>query len=159
MQLKAEQPATGIMKTGDYGDALAYKVSCSCGQDWHEHNVWVEAEETGITVQTYITVKSNWWSEHVKKSYDIKNPWLQEFDWFWKDLFNGLVTRVKLTWTLWTKGYVEYESCITMEQQQALNYAETLKKAVKDVEYFRNGARAAKENKEAVKQATQGDCV
>jgi hypothetical protein len=157
--MKAQTPAEGVMKTGGWGDTQSYKVVCGCGQPDHEHNVWVEAEETGITVQTFVTVKSNWWTEHVKKEYNIDNPWLQEFDWFWKDLWNGLVTRIRLTWTLWTKGYVEYETCITMDQQQALNYAETLKKAIKDVEYFRNGKRASEENKQVLKAVNEQDCV
>jgi hypothetical protein len=38
---------------------------------------------------------------------------------------------------LLTKGYIEYEASIIMSQQQALNYADTLKSAVKDVETFR----------------------
>lgn len=161
--MKAQVPAEGIMKTGDFGDAVSYKISCGCGQPWHEHNVWVEAEETGITVQTYVTVKSNWWTEAVEKCYNIDNEWLQEFDWAWKDMFNGFITRVKLTWTLWTKGYVEYESCITMDPQQALNYAETLKKAITDVEKFRKqrqrNGEIINKNIEAIRKATEGDCV
>jgi hypothetical protein len=134
--MKAEIPAVGIMKTGDFGDAKAYKISCSCGQPDHDHDVWVEADETGVNVNVYTTQKTNFWSETFKPSYDINNPWLQEFDWFWKGLANGLIIRIKLTWTLWTKGYVTYQSTIAMSPQQALNYAETLKSAVKDVENF-----------------------
>jgi hypothetical protein len=38
---------------------------------------------------------------------------------------------------VWTKGYVKCETVITMTEQQALNYAETLKSAVKDVKEFK----------------------
>ena len=72
-----------------------------------------------------------------KKRYDIDSIWLQEFDWAVKDIINGFVTRLKLTWTVWTKGYVQCETVITMTEQQALNYAETLKSAVKDVKEFK----------------------
>jgi hypothetical protein len=34
-------------------------------------------------------------------------------------------------------GYVEYEASIIMSEQQALNYAETLKSAIIDVKQFR----------------------
>ena len=135
--MKAETPAQGILKTHDWGDTKMYRVVCDCGNNDHEHQVSVEAAETGITVETYITVKSNWWQESVKPRYDIDNIWLQEFDWFWKGLYNGLTRRIKLTWTLWTKGYVEYQTCITMNEQQALNYAETLKTAINDVKSFK----------------------
>jgi hypothetical protein len=54
-----------------------------------------------------------------------------------KDILNGFVTRLKLTWTVWTKGYIKTESTIAMTEQQALNYAETLKSAIQDVKDFK----------------------
>jgi hypothetical protein len=161
--MKAETPAVGIMKTGEYGDSKFYKVACSCGQPDHDIDFEVEADETGVNVNTYVTAKSNYWTEAVKKRYDIDNPWLQEFDWFWKDLINGFVTRLKLTWTLWTKGYVQTESTIAMSEQQALNYAETIKSAIDDVKHFKDEERwkanVINKNIEALRKAAEGDCV
>ena len=134
--MKAEKPASGILKTHDFGNSKWYQVVCGCGQPDHSLTVEVEADECGINVNTYATVKTDYWSESVKKRYDIDNEWQQEFDWFWKDLWNGLVTRLKLTWTIWTKGYIKAETTIAMSEQQALNYAETLKSAIKDVKDF-----------------------
>jgi hypothetical protein len=134
--MKSETPALGIMQTGDYGNSKFYKVVCGCGQPDHDIDFEVEAADTGVNVNTYVTVKSDYWSQTLTKRYDIDSPWLQELDWFWKDLFNGVVTRVKLTWTVWTKGYIKTESTIAMSEQQALNYAETLKKAIQDVKDF-----------------------
>ena len=135
--MKAETPAEGIMKTGEFGNSKFYKVVCGCGQPDHDLNFEVEADETGVNVNTYVSAKTDYWTDAVKKRYDIDNPWLQEFDWFWKDIFNGFVTRLKLTWTVWTKGYVQCETTITMSEQQALNYAETLKSAIQDVKDFK----------------------
>ena len=135
--MKAEKPAEGILKTGDYGDSKFYHVVCGCGQPDHSLTVEVEAAETGVNVNTYATVKTDFWTETVKKRYDIDSEWQQEFDWFWKDLWNGLITRLKLTWTVWTKGYVQCETTIAMSEQQALNYAETLKSAIQDVKDFK----------------------
>jgi hypothetical protein len=135
--MKVETPALGIMKTGEFGDSKFYKVVCGCGQPDHDINFEVEADETGVNVNTYVTAKTDYWSEAVKKRYDIDNEWQQEWDWFWKDLWNGFVTRVKLTWRIWTQGYVKTESTIAMSEQQALNYAETLKKAIEDVKDFK----------------------
>lgn len=135
--MKAEKPAEGILKTGDYGNSKWYQVVCGCGQPDHSLTVEVEADDCGINVNTYVTVKTDYWTENVKKRYDIDNEWQQEFDWFWKDLWNGLVTRLKLTWTVWTKGYIKAETTIAMTEQQALNYAETLKSAIKDVKDFK----------------------
>lgn len=154
--MKPEIPAVGIMKTGEFGSSKFYKVVCGCGQPDHDIDFEVEADETGVNVNTYITAKSDYWTQSAKKRYDIDNPWLQEFDWFWKDLVNGIVTRLKITWTVWTKGYVQVESTIAMNEQQAINYAETVKSAVKDVLQFR------KENMKkssTLKLAEQGDCI
>jgi hypothetical protein len=156
--MKAQAPALGIMKTGEFGDSKFYKVVCGCGQSDHDIDFEVEAADTGVNVNTYVTVKSNYWTESVKKRYDIDSPWLQEWDWFWKDLVNGVVTRVKLTWTVWTKGYVQTESTIAMSEQQALNYAETLKSAVNDVKEF-SRKQSSQENQQAIKSAQEQDCV
>lgn len=135
-RVQAQEPAEGILKRGDYGDSKFYQVVCGCGQEYHDHNLEVEAADTGINVNLYITVKTDYWSDTFEKRYDIDNTWQQEFDWFWKDLANGIIKRVKLTWELWTTGAVTAQSTIAMSEQQALNYAETLKKAVKDVKDF-----------------------
>lgn len=104
-EMKAEKPASGIMKIGDWGDAKSYKVACNCGSSDHEHTVWIEAEETGINVNVYATVRSEFWK---------MNRWQQ-------------------IWRLITKGYLEHETVISMNEQEALNYAETLKTAIGDV--------------------------
>ena len=135
--MKAQTPAQGIMLTGDYGDSKFYKVVCGCGQPDHDLDFEVSAEETGVNVNTYVTVKTDFWSENIKKRYDIDNPYLQELDWALKDIWNGLITRLKLTWTVWTRGYVQCETTIAMSEQQALNYAETLKSAIQDVKDFK----------------------
>ena len=127
----------GIMKTHDYGDSKFYHVVCGCGQPDHSLTVEVEADECGVNVNTYVTVKTDYWSESIKKRYDIDSPYLQELDWAVKDIWNGFVTRLKLTWTVWTKGYIQCETTVLMSEQQALNYAETLKSAIQDVKDFK----------------------
>ena len=127
--MKAQIPAEGILKTNDWGDSRVYKVVCNCGDDDHSHNVWVESDDHEVTVTVYTTVKTNFWSK----------------------------TRWQHIWTLLSKGYVDCETTVSMTEQQALNYAETLKSAVDDVKKFRpkNNSTA----KAASKIAEQGDCV
>ncbi len=137
MNNKAQPPAEGILKTHDFGDSMWYHVVCGCGQPDHSLTVEVEADECGVNVNTYATVKTDYWTESVKKRYDIDNPYLQELDWTLKDIWNGLVTRLKLTWAVWFKGYIKAETTVTMTEQQALNYAETLKSAIQDVKNFK----------------------
>jgi hypothetical protein len=136
--MKPQTPAEGILKTNDYGDSKWYQVICGCGQPDHTLSVEVEADDSGVSVNTYATVKTDYWTDSVKKRYDIDNPWLQEWDWFWKDLINGFFTRLRLTWDIWIKGYVRAETTVLMSEQQAINYAHTLTSAVKDVKLFRD---------------------
>ena len=107
--MKAQLPAEGVMKTNDWGNSKVYRVACECGDDSHNHNVWIESEDTGIVVTIYTTGKTNYWS---------KSRWYH-------------------IWTLLTKGYIDTESSVHMTKQQALNYAETLKSAINDVEKFK----------------------
>lgn len=135
--MEAQTPAEGILKTGDFGDSKYYAVHCSCGNNDDQLDFCVEADDHGVSVQTFVTQKTDYWTEDVKKRYDIDNQWLQEFDWFWKDIWNGFCTRLRLTRDVWIRGYVKYQSTTIMTEQQALNYAETLKSAIKDVKDFK----------------------
>jgi len=134
--MKPQIPAVGILKHNDYGDSMAYHVACNCGSPDCSHNVWIEAEDVGITVMTYTTQKTDYWTESVHPSYS-KDGFSQWFDWFWKGLWNGLMTRLRLTKNIWIDGYVKYEAGIIMNEQEAINYAETLKRSIQDVKAFK----------------------
>ena len=108
-ELTPQTPAQGILKRNSWGDAITYQVVCECQDADHDHNVWVEADDTGVTVTTYTTQKSQWWS----------------------------LNRWQTIWILLTKGYVKYEANIIMSEQQALNYAETIKSSIQDVKNFK----------------------
>jgi hypothetical protein len=128
-ELKPQTPAEGVLKRNNYGDAITYQVTCECQDADHDHNVWVEADDHRVTVTTYTTQKSQWWS----------------------------LNRWQTIWILLTKGYVKYEANIIMTEQQALNYAETLKTAIQDVKQFK--AKTDPTTKATTKLATEGDCV
>lgn len=137
--MNSQTPAEGILKTGDYGDSKFYKVVCGCGQPDHDLDFCVEAEDTGISINTYVTAKTDYWGNTFEYRHDIESPWLAEIDYFWKDIANGFIRRVKWTWRIWTQGYVKTETTISMTKQQALNYAETIRSAINDVETFEKG--------------------
>jgi len=125
--MKTQTPAEGVMKTNDWGDSKVYRIACNCGDENHNHNMWVEADDHDITVTIYTTGKTNYWSK----------------------------TRWYHIWTLLTKGYIDTESTVCLSKQQALNYADTLKSAIKDVETFRR----PKENSAIIREANEQDCV
>lgn len=115
--MKPQTPAEGILLHKDFGDARYYVVPCDCCSTDCAHQVCVEADETGVSVTTYTTQKTNWWSQ---------NRW-------------------QVIWGLLTRGYVKYEASIIMTQQQAVNYANVLTTASKDVTLFRQ-QRKSKQN-------------
>lgn len=135
--MKAQKPAEGILLRHDWGDSKWYQVVCGCGQEYHDHNVEVEANQCGVNVTIHSTMKTDYWTEVLAPRYDIDNEILQEAEWFGKGLINSTVRKLKLTWELWTTGAITTETSIHMSEQQALNYAETLKTAIKDVANFR----------------------
>jgi hypothetical protein len=153
--MKTQTPAEGILIHGDYGDAKHYTVICNCTDSSHYHNLWIEADDTGVVVHTYTEQKTDWWSQAVESRYNIDNEIYQNIHWFFVGLINDWVRRVSLIWTILTKGYIKYEASLHMTEQQAINYAETLKSAVADVKKFRK----PKENSAAVKAANEQDCV
>ena len=130
--MNPQTPAEGIMLYKDYGPSKMYRVGCECGCDDCSHMVDVDADETGVTVTTYTTQKTNFWSKN----------------------------RFQLMWTLLTKGYVEYEASLIMSKQQALNYANVLNSAVNDVEQFQAVRKSNQQliNKIASRLAREGDC-
>lgn len=113
--MKAQPPAQGILKTGEWGDSMSYQVVCECTDPDCTHDLWVEADDLSVTATIYTKVKSKFWS---------MNRW-------------------QTMWRLLTKGYVEYQASIYLPRQTALNYAEALKSAVKDVEQFREKQKNA----------------
>lgn len=107
--MKAQTPAQGILKTNAWGDVKAYQVVCECTDPDCTHDLWVEADGHSVTVTIYTKVKSRFWD----------------------------TSRWSTMWTLLTQGHVDYQAHIILPMQTAVNYAETLKSAVADVEEFR----------------------
>lgn len=108
-----ERPATGILKQGDFGLAKFYHVQCDCTDPDCAHTLEVEADEIEVSVHIYNTVHTKWWE---------KNRWKQ-------------------IWQLLTKGYAEMQTTIVLNEQTALNYADTLVSAMDDVKEFRANAK------------------
>ena len=138
--MDAQIPAQGILQANDWGDSKSYRISCSCGSDDHNHDVFVDAEDTGVSVVIYTTVKTNYWSKAIEDdpySAMDEDPWYANIDRFCRCSWNNFVRKIKLSWNIWVDGYVKYEADLTMTDQQALNYAETLKSAIEDTKQFR----------------------
>lgn len=116
--MKIQTPAQGILQINDWGNSKMYKVVCQCGNDDCTHTVDIEADQE-VTVIVYTNTKTNFWS---------KSRWYH-------------------IWKLLIKGYTEFETTIVLDKQTALNYAETLKAAVNDVETFKEAQDGNKKTK------------
>lgn len=104
-----QTPAQGVLKVNQWGNSVMYKVVCLCGDNDCTHTVDIEADDTGIVVTIYTQQRTNFWS----------------------------MTRWHHMWTLLTRGHVCLEGSILLPEQTAVNYAETLKKAIEDVKNFK----------------------
>ena len=107
--MEAQKPAEGILKTNEWGDSKWYHVRCDCGNDDCSHEIEVEADDIHVQVHIYSNHHTKWWE---------KKRWGQ-------------------IWQILTKGYAEMQTTIVLNEQTALNYAETLKAAIADVKQFK----------------------
>ncbi len=107
--MKAQTPAEGILKTKEWGDSKMYFVRCDCTDDDHAHDIEVEADDLSVRVTIYTKFHTKW---------NEKNRWKQ-------------------IWQILTKGYTETSTSIILQEQVAINYAETLKAAAQDVKEFK----------------------
>lgn len=127
-----QQPAQGVLVVNDWGKSKMYKVSCDCMNDDCTHTIDVEADGHDITVTIYTQTRTNFWS---------KSRWYH-------------------IWRLLTKGYTDYETSIVMKKQVALNYANVLQSAIKDVEELGKLSKEEQiERRRQTKIAQEGDCV
>ena len=115
-----QEPAEGVLKINDFGSSKFYLVACQCGNPDDDIRLEIEADDHTVSVHQWTRVKTNWWATPTK------------FVWL-----NGVIHRIRLTYELWIKGQLEYESYTLMNSQQAINYARTLTQAVDDVQKYR----------------------
>ena len=108
--MKAQVPAKGISLISDFGKSKTYNIECDCTDPYHSHTLDVEADEDfGVTDTIYTFAHIPLWN----------------------------TSRWKLLWKLLTKGELKYEAVLILREQQALNYAEALKTAIKDSKEFK----------------------
>lgn len=122
-----QPPANGILLQHDLGSSKIYKIACECGDPTHDLTLDVEADGSVISVTHYVKVQTDWWA--------TPTPF------YW---LNGIVNRINLTWKVWIKGYLQYETSTYMTKQQAFNYAHTLNEAIKDVERFQENCKQSR---------------
>lgn len=149
LELTAEKPAIGILKTHDFGDSIHYTVFCACQNpdDMIKFDLELEVDAWNIVLNTYFTPKSEYWKRLVNDTGNFDNSWLWSIDSAIRSLINGLHHRIIVTWDVWTKGYVQYHQSTIMSEQQALNYAATINQSVIDLQKLRYEMKLKREEK------------
>jgi hypothetical protein len=113
--LNYQTPAEGISLEKEWGSSKMYRISCDCGDKSHDITLDIEVDKFGINIKHYVNVETSWWDEPTK------------FYWL-----NSIIHRCKITWEVWTKGKINLEATTILTEQSALNYSETIKKAIED---------------------------
>lgn len=111
--MKPETAAQGILKINEWGNSKMYRAVCACGDDACSHTIDIEADHE-VNVTIYATVRTDFWS----------------------------VGRWQHIWSLLTRGNATFETTIVLDKQTALNYAETIKTAIMDVETFEKAQKS-----------------
>ena len=137
--IKPEAPATGILKMADYTTSKFYKIECECGSDDDQITFEVEIDDSNnINLNTWMYLKSEYWVDTFNLNQSTKkyDPW----SWKWsvnytvRSFLNDLAHRLRVTWQVWTKGYIKCQGTTMMNRQQTVNYAHTLLTAVDELE-------------------------
>lgn len=136
-KIKAEKPATGILKNYDFGNAMYYTIVCQCGSLDDMVEFSLEVDRYTITMNTEFTPKSAYWKNLVEEDSNFKNTWLWSFEIGVRSFINSLYHRVMVTWEVWSKGYVKYYQSTIMSEQQAINYADTIYQSIEDLKKFK----------------------
>jgi hypothetical protein len=140
MDLTPELPAQGISKTSKYPGYESYQVPCICGNPDDTIEFTVDVDDCEVTVSTYTLQRTPWWEDPFKRhrSFGINNELLYQINYYVRGFLNALSHRLKVTWSVWVHGHVKYSQTTIMTPQQALNYSETLRQAVANVQSGKN---------------------
>jgi len=105
-------PVKNIMRTGDYGDAHAFRVACDCHSNQHDLDVWIEVKpDTDCSDITLTFYK------------DIYVP-------FWKTGYNRLLE----AWRVLFTGYATRQGDFIMDKATARQLCATIERSIQDLE-------------------------
>jgi len=138
MDMNPQTPAEGISQQFSTPDFKSYKVDCSCGHPDDSIDFTVEVDDWQDIVITHCTTQyTPWWRDTFDKhaAYNINNELLYNIVYYAKDFLNAVWHRAVVTWKVWTTGTVKYQSTVILTEQQALNYAEALRRAINEIKF------------------------
>jgi hypothetical protein len=112
--MQPQSPASNILKMSEFKDSTSYRIECNCATPQHGVYMWVEVdrEEEFKQVNLAFIVETTT-RDSCKKTFN----------------------RFKAAWDLLTKGYHTSEAYLILDEQSAINVANTI---LTDVEKFRD---------------------
>jgi hypothetical protein len=111
LEVNMQTPAQGIMLDRDHGNAKSYTIACDCHDTDHQVHMWIELNGDKDVKDVELTFYVN-----------TTTP-------FWKPGFS----RVKAAWDILVNGYREDQHSLILNQQAALNVANTITTVIKEL--------------------------
>lgn len=112
--MKAETPAKGTMKTGEWPDAVSFHTECECSDPDHAVRTWVE-------------VKGDTEVKHVEVGFYVETTTP-----FWN------TSRWRAAWHILTRGCHRGQHTLLLDSQAAVNFAEAINTSVQRLEINTN---------------------
>lgn len=108
--MKAEKPARGTMKTGEWPDVVSFRTECDCSDPDHAVATWIEvkgdAEVRHVDLTFYVNTQTPVWDR----------------------------SRWRAIWNLLTKGYHQGQHTLLLDSQSAVNLAAAIQDSVEQLE-------------------------
>lgn len=118
--------SSNICKVGEFTDAIYYDAICSCMADSHNQTLIVEhdKEHDSVNLSVYSKVLTPAWttfetrdglSEAMKEGNYQKTAYYRA-----KLALENIFIKLKFTFTLWSKGYIEVENQFVFRNEKAI---------------------------------------
>jgi len=113
------KPVLGVMKIGEFDDAILYRVACDCAG--HEHDVTIEIEKDDDTGYVFLTFHKNilwcWWVNNGVIGW-LENKW----------------RRFKAAMKLMFTGWIELEESFLLKDPEHIqNFIDALREGLEKV--------------------------
>ena len=107
-----KEPLLGVMKTGEWTEASAYRVACDCHSTDHDLHVWVEVNTDQDTQDIELTLYK-----------ELYTP-------FWSKGFN----RIREAFHVLFFGHSRHEGVILMRREVAQNFLDAVQSSIERLE-------------------------
>lgn len=128
--MEPQVPAAGIMLQKEFKDEIFYTVACDCGSTDCEIELSIEVDrEFGHIVLNHYTTQYTLPSSTPNTYFSYNHP-LFDTEYKLRAFGYDLYRKLKLTYELWSNGYVKTQHTAILSEQVALNYLTAVNNAI-----------------------------